>query len=228
MQAATGGRLALGLGASHASILERRLGLDARRPYSDLVESLDVLQPLLREGRVGHEGARYRVRVELDRLGTTPPPVLVGALGPRMLELAAQRCDGAALWLAGPRALEQYAIPRLRQAAKSAGREEPRIAVGLPIAVTHSPAAGREGAEALVARSARLPAYRRILEREGAGRPGEVAIIGDEALVTRRLDTLADLGVSDFNAVTFEVESDPAAIERTAALLASRSIRRKR
>jgi alkanesulfonate monooxygenase SsuD/methylene tetrahydromethanopterin reductase-like flavin-dependent oxidoreductase (luciferase family) len=64
-----------------------------------------------------------------------------------------------------------------------------------------------------------LPSYRAMLDREGAGGPADVAIVGDESAVGEQLEHIADAGATDFLAVPFRVEGDPGAIERTRALL---------
>jgi F420-dependent oxidoreductase-like protein len=219
-QAASGGRLALGIGVSHRAVVADRLGLPYERPLAQLREYLAVLRPLLAGDEVDHRGELYRVRLRLDLAPGPPPPVLVGALGPRMLALAGSAADGAAIWLGGPRTLEHFAIPRLREAARAAGRPPPRIACGLPVAVARDVAAARASAEVFLARSARLPAYQRILAREGVASPADVALLGDEDAVARRLERLASLGVTDFAAVTFPVDGDADAPGRTRALLA--------
>jgi hypothetical protein len=149
--------------------------------------------------------------------------VLLAALGPAMLRLAGAAADGAAIWLGAPRFLEQLAIPGLVSAARDAGRPAPRIACGFPIAVTRHVDAARESAELLLARSSKLPAYQRVLERGGLERPADAAIIGDDTTVIRALDQLARLGVTDLMAATFDVAGDPGARARTQALLAERS-----
>ena len=74
-------------------------------------------------------------------------------------------------------------LSALRRAAERAGRPPPRVAVGLPIALTDDPGRALEAAERFLAPSARLPAYRRVLAREGASRASDVAIVGgDEEL----------------------------------------------
>jgi alkanesulfonate monooxygenase SsuD/methylene tetrahydromethanopterin reductase-like flavin-dependent oxidoreductase (luciferase family) len=140
-----------------------------------------------------------------------------------MLALAGSRCDGAALWLAGPRTLAALAIPVLRQAAAGADRPPPRIAVALPIALCDDRARARAAIDAFLDAVAKLPAYRRALSREGAARPSDVAIVGDEAALASQLDRLAELGVTDFNAVLVPIAGDPVCEDRTRAWLASRA-----
>jgi F420-dependent oxidoreductase-like protein len=218
LQAACGGRLVLGIGVSHDAVVSKRLGLDASRPVAHAREYLAVLRPLLAGEAVEHTGARYRVSLRLEVAGAAPPPVLLAALGPKMLALAGAAADGAAIWLGAPDWLATRAIPAIREAADAAGRPPPRIACGLPVLVHDDARAARERVDAFLAPSARLPAYRAVLARAGAQRPGEVALVGNEAAVEDALLGLAEAGATDFNAVV--VPGDAAAATRTRALLA--------
>jgi len=220
VQAASGGRLVLGVGVGHEELVTRRFGVPFERPARHMREYLELLGPLLAGQRVEHAGERYRVSLQLGTLGVGPPLVLLAALGPVMLHLAGAAADGAAIWLGAPRFLEELAIPCLRDAAHGAGRPAPRIVCGFPIAVTRDASAARESAGKFLARSAKLPAYRRVLERGGLSRPADAAIIGDENVVARELVRLGELGVTDFTGVLFPVEGDPDAPARTQAFLA--------
>jgi alkanesulfonate monooxygenase SsuD/methylene tetrahydromethanopterin reductase-like flavin-dependent oxidoreductase (luciferase family) len=186
-------------------------------------EYLEVLQPLLAQTRVEYVGAEQRIRLQLTLPGVTAPPVLLGALGPQMLRLAGRLADGVAIWLGGARYLRDFALPRLLEVAAAANRPDPRIAVGLPVAVCDDPEIGREAIAKLVDPSAALPSYRAVLERGGAERPSDVALIGPESLVAEQLAELADLGVSDFNAIVVPVPGETGSRERTLSLLASRA-----
>jgi F420-dependent oxidoreductase-like protein len=224
VQAASRGRFVLGVGASHAAVVEKRLGLAYDRPLRDLREYLALLRPLLAGEAVARSGRTWSAALSLRVPGTSrPPPLLVAALGPRMLALAGATADGAAIWLGGPRYLETFAIPRLRDAADAAGRPPPRIVCALPIALSRDAARARRSAEAFLATSARLPAYRRVLARGEAASPADVAIVGDAAALAEQLDALAALGVSDFHAVPFPVEGEPGARADTLRFLAERA-----
>ena len=75
---ASGGRFVLGIGVSHGPLVKNR-GHTYRRPYSDMAGYLDAMEAV-------------------RTLGPPPPgdvPVLLAALGPRMLELSATRTAGA-------------------------------------------------------------------------------------------------------------------------------------
>jgi len=220
VQSACGGRLALGIGASHAAVIQKRMGIDYSHPLRHMEAYLAVLPTLLAGERAQHHSADFDIAAQLDPCGAAAPPVLLAALGPRMLELAGRLADGVAIWLGGARFVGEFALTRIDAGARAAGRPRPRVVVGLPVAVTRDPLA-REDADRFLGLSSKLPAYRRVLEREGAESPGAVALIGDETHVRRRLEALAALGVSDFNAVLFPVSGDPAAETRSRGFLAA-------
>lgn len=44
-----------------------------------------------------------------------------------------------------------------------------------------------------------LDSYRAMLDREGASGPADIAFIGDEAELRRKIQRLRDIGVSDLN-----------------------------
>ena len=100
-QLATGGRLCLGVGSGHAQILDRKLGLPADRPVERTREALEVLRPLLRGDYVKYAGDHQRLRVGTPIAGTQAPPLILAALGPRMIELAAELADGVSVVFAG-------------------------------------------------------------------------------------------------------------------------------
>ena len=58
-------------------------------------------------------------------------PVLVAALGPRLLRVAGQYTAGTIPWMANAQAIETHIAPLIRKAAAEAGRPAPRI-VGRP------------------------------------------------------------------------------------------------
>src|SRR5579864_9024818 len=87
-QAAVGGRLTLGIGLSHRMVVEQRWGMSFERPVEYMQEYLAILLPLLRGEAVEFAGNRLQANVQLSIAVATPPPVLLAALGERMLRLA--------------------------------------------------------------------------------------------------------------------------------------------
>jgi F420-dependent oxidoreductase-like protein len=218
VQAATSNRLVLGIGLSHQVVIETMFGLSYDKPYSHMSEYLDVLMPALRAESVSVSGEQVSGTTLLSSHvpGAEPPPVLVAALGERMLDLAGRRTDGTALWMTGARTIESYVVPRITRAAEAAGRSRPRVLASLPVAVTHDAAAARAEAAETYAFYGTLPSYRAMLDREGVAGPADVAVVGDEEAVAAQLRSFADIGVTDLVMPLFGSEEQKA---RTLALL---------
>jgi probable F420-dependent oxidoreductase len=92
----SGGRLILGIGAGWNEPEYRAFGLPFDRRVDRFEEALQIVVPLLRVGRVDFEGRYYTARdCELAPRGPRSggPPLLIGALQPRMLRLAARYAD---------------------------------------------------------------------------------------------------------------------------------------
>lgn len=216
VQAATGGRLVLGIGPSHKMLVEGMLGYSFDRPYSHTREYNQALSTLLRGEPTDFQGeqitARGKVGVEAQ-----PPPVLIAGLGPRMLALAGREADGTVTWMCGLKTVGQHIVPRIRAAAEAAGRPAPRIVVGLPVCVTDEPARARSQAAETLALYGGLPSYRAMLDREGAKGPEDIVVIGNEGQVRESLEELSASGATDLRATELCPTEDDA--QRTRALL---------
>jgi len=202
-QAATGNRLTLGIGLSHQVVIEQMFGMSFDKPVRHMREYLDVLMPLVRTRKVAAKGETISATAALDIAGTEPPPVVVAALGPQMLRLVGRVADGTVTWMVGAKTLGSHIAPRIREAADEAGRGEPRVVVALPVAVTDDEAATRAQAAELFQVYGGLPSYRAMLDREGAGGPADVAIVGDEASVRGQIEDLFAQGATEFVAAPF-------------------------
>jgi 5,10-methylenetetrahydromethanopterin reductase len=215
----SGGRFILGLGMTHRMVTEGMWGIPWDKPVRRLGEYLDGLLPLLGGKEANATGETVTTRGVL-RVPTAPePPVYIAALGPQLLRLTGRRCAGTETWMTGPKTLAQHIGPTLRQAAADAGRPEDavRVAASLPIAVTDDVEALRAQAAEQFAVYGQLPSYQAMLEREGYRDPQDAALIGDEKLVTERLDELRDAGVDEF--VGHPFDTSPEGRARTLGLL---------
>jgi F420-dependent oxidoreductase-like protein len=211
----------LGIGPSHQPVVEGVLGMSYDRPGSHTEEYVTVLAALLRGEEVDHQGEHYRVFAG-GRAQTPPHPVplLIAALGPRLLRIAGELADGTVLWMANERAVESHVGPRIRAAAERAGRSAPRIVAGLPVAVHDDVEQARSTAAQVFEVYGTLPNYQRILGHGGIASPAEAAIVGDESAVAGRIGALFDAGATDVWAAIFPVGDDRAGSRRrTRALL---------
>jgi probable F420-dependent oxidoreductase len=117
LQEATGGRFALGLGASSDVTVERFNGMVFERPLSKMREAVAAIKPVLSvPAERGPGGLR------LERPVRQPVPIVLAALRGKMLALAADVADGAFtnfLPLSGlPRVVQA-----LHEGERAAGRE---------------------------------------------------------------------------------------------------------
>lgn len=221
--AACSGRFTLGVGLSHKVVIESMLGMSYAKPYSHMKEYVEVLNPLLRQEGVGHQGEEFNVAAQIQVAGATTPPLLIAALAPKMLALAGRETAGTITWMTAVKTIQDHTAPRINEAAAAAGRPAPRIVCGLPICVTSDPKGARQTASKAFEIYGTLPSYRAMLDREGAAGPGDVAIVGDESDVGEQLDRLAEAGATDFLAAPFPHGDDrPASVARTRELLLSR------
>jgi 5,10-methylenetetrahydromethanopterin reductase len=220
VQAATSNRLVLGIGPSHQVMIEDMMGLSYAKPIPHMRDYLRALTALLSGQPTHFTGDHYQIDMQLTVPEATPPPVLIAALRPRMLQLAGQLAGGTITFAAGLRYLQDVAIPLITRAAREAGRPIPRIVASLPVAVTRKPAVARTAAAHDFAFYSTLPAYRAVLDIEGATDVADVALIGTEPEIEQRLEQLATIGVTDLAAVLFDIPDDPAASERTYQFLA--------
>ncbi|HTF54732.1 MAG TPA: TIGR03564 family F420-dependent LLM class oxidoreductase [Pseudonocardia sp.] len=204
-QEACGNRLTLGIGLAHRQIVEHAIKVPFRAPAKHMAEYLAVLGHALADRKVAVRGDIWSGEDDLSTSArsATAPPLLVAAMGPRMLGLAGGQADGTILWLSGPRTISRAISPALRAAATEAGRRAPRIVAGLPICVTDQPERVRAVINGVLSQYGQLPSYRAVLEAEGAQGPGDVAIVGNAQQVRTALAALAEAGATDFAATEF-------------------------
>jgi F420-dependent oxidoreductase-like protein len=211
----------LGIGPSHESLVRGVYGMSYDHPGRSTEEYVRILTATLQGEVIAFEGSDWSANTE--GRGMTPPhpvPVLVSALGPRLLRVAGEVADGTVLWLAPAKAIETHVAPRIRSAAAAAGRPAPRIVAGLPVAVHDDLAEARAAVAATSTVYAGMPNYQRILEIGGASEAAEAAIVGSEQAVAKQLHGLLDAGATEIWAAVVPVGDDRrASARRTTDLL---------
>ncbi|WP_141576847.1 LLM class F420-dependent oxidoreductase [Actinomadura sp. WMMA1423] len=197
------GRFTLGIGLSHKIVIEDMYGYDFGRPLRHMDEYLSVLAPLLAGENSSFTGETVRGHIGLTVPNEGRVPLLLAALGPKMLKLAGERADGTVLWMTGPATVREHIVPTIAAAAEAAGRDAPRVVCVLPVCVTGDVDAAREQAGETFAVYGALPSYRAMMDREGVEGPKDLAIVGDEDAVAARLEELSKAGVTDFVAAEY-------------------------
>ena len=218
-QAAAGGRFTLGIGLSHKIVIENMFGLSYGKPAKQMREYLQVLMPLVEGKPAAFQGDLYQVNAGLTVAGAPALQVVVAALGPLMLKIAGELAHGTATWMTGLKTLGDHTVPTINDAASAAGRPAPRVMAAIPVVLTDDVATARDACDKAFAVYPTLPSYKAMLDREGAGQPADIAIIGDEATVRSGIARFRDAGVTDFAASPFP--AGPGVLERTIEFLKS-------
>ena len=158
-------RVVLGIGAGHPVMARRYFGFDLSSPLQAVSDYLRIVNGLRHGKRVTHHGEVFSV--EGARLGLTPPGPLwtvVGAMGPRMLELAVREADGVLLNWSTASHLRATA-ERLRSFDR--GSSFFHVAAYVRVAVSPDPGAARRALAAELGQYLRLGAYRRHVAGQG-------------------------------------------------------------
>jgi probable F420-dependent oxidoreductase len=126
------GRLILGIGAGWNEPEYRAFGLPFDHRASRFEEAVQILRPMLREGRADFAGQYYQARncEDLPR-GPRPqgPPLLIGGEGPRMLRLTAQYADLCNIGYMGTPETTAEPLARVNTACREVGRDPATLGV---------------------------------------------------------------------------------------------------
>ena len=181
LQLISEGRFILGLGTQIRAQIEKRYGVEFDHPVARMKELVGALRAIF---ATWNEGERLDFRGEYYRhtLMTPtfvpgpnpygPPPIYLGALGPRLTRATAEVADGLLVMPFGSkRFLHESTLPAVREGLAAAGRSESDFEVVPEIIV--SVETGRDDNHAstrmLLAFYGSTPAYRPVLDAHGWG-----------------------------------------------------------
>lgn len=143
----SGGRVILGLGAGYYELEYAAFGYPYDHRVSRFEEALQIIAPLLREGRVTFKGTYSSAdNCELRPRGPRPKglPIMIGTGGDRMLRLTAEHADVWNGWLVRGKNYPD-AIPPLREridaACRDVGRDPATLARTATVMVDPRPTA---------------------------------------------------------------------------------------
>jgi probable F420-dependent oxidoreductase len=176
----SGGRFVLGVGVSHQPMVEALRGHAYSKPLTYMTKYLEAMS-----------GAMYVAPQPAE-----PAPIVIGALHPKMLKLAAEKTTGAHPYLVPP---EHTAF------ARETMGEGPWICTEQKVVLEKDATNARAAARAAIAMYLDLPNYRRSLERFGitdedfAGGGSDklvdtVVVWGDEKAIDARIRAHFDAG----------------------------------
>lgn len=168
VEALAPGRLRLGVGPSHRSLVEDWHGVPFHKPLGHLREYVAVLRRAFAGGGVSFAGEHYRVDFPAA-LPALPVPVLTSALRPASFALAGEISDGAIAWICPADYLRERARPALVAGAERALRPRPPLLAHAFLTVHPDEAAVRAAYASRLGGYLGQPFYRAMLEE--AGRP---------------------------------------------------------
>lgn len=178
-QLLSGGRFTLGLGTQIRTQIEKRFGAEFDRPVARMRELVGALRAIFAAWTTGERldfrGEFYRHTLMTPTFAPrgefTPPPIYVGALGPRLTRMTAEVADGLLVMPFGSkRFLHEVTMPQVAAGLAAAGRSRGDLAVVPEIIVSvdeHDPS--HSAARRLLAFYGSTPAYRPVLDVHGWG-----------------------------------------------------------
>lgn len=149
VDAISGGRLIVGLGAGWNEREYRAFGFPYDHRVSRFEEAFTIIRGLLRGGRVDFDGAYYRVEdCVLDPGPTRPggPPLMLGSASPRMMRIGLPHVDAWNVWWSDyGNTPDGFAAVRDRvdEAAVQAGRMPGEVAATAVVLVSLPGGTGR-------------------------------------------------------------------------------------
>jgi probable F420-dependent oxidoreductase len=217
LQLVSGGRFRLGLGSQVSAHVEKRFGAVWGSPVRHMREWVLATRAILEHWQHGTpldfrgDYTRHTLMTPNFNPGPNPhgiAPVLVGALGPRMTEMAAEVADGILVmpFNSGPHMAERT-MPAIERGLATSGRSRHDVEIIVEVIVgvgrTDEELAAARGVRNLIAFYGSTPAYRPVLDVHGwsdlqpelnrLSKVGEWRAMGD--LVTDEMvDTIAVCG----------------------------------
>lgn len=227
-QSALGGRLRLGLGPGHASIIQESFGLPFERLIRHTTEYFQILRDCFERGHSSFQGEMFRVDWQVD-VEAPAIPVYLASLGVQMCRTAGRHADGVLPWLAPPAYVRDTIVPTLRASAEAAKRSVPPVVMIMPCILSTNREEVRAGVHSYLALYPRLEAYASLLQRcgvpdaeraleDGWTDPMIDAVVphGDQAALAASMQAYEEAGVAEMAFLPVGVGADPtSSVDRT-------------
>ena len=145
----SGGRFVFGLGSGHSGRQGHAFGLPEDHVVGRFLEAVEVILPLLRKGRADFEGTFHAARdLEHRPVGPRPGriPIMIGAKGPKMLNVAARHADIWSWYVEERSDLSEFGprLAALEAACAEVGRDPATIGKSAGIVVEPTSVTGSE------------------------------------------------------------------------------------
>lgn len=159
------GRFVLGLGPSHATIMQGRYGIPYKKPLGHLREYVTVVKGLLSGAQTDFEGEHFQVHAKLNYGAQVP--VIISALRAGSFELAGEISDGAVSWLCAAPYLRDAALPALERGAARHARPRPPLIAHAFLALTTDAGELQQGVNEFLPHYPRLTNYQEMFAAAG-------------------------------------------------------------
>jgi len=186
LQRAAGGRFALGLGTQIRPHIERRFSTTWHRPAERMAELIAAVRAIWANWhsgeRLAHRGEHYRVDLMTPLFvpeplgdGVAPPPIWVGALGPRMTRTMARVADGIVIHPFNSSSfVADVTMPLVASGLAQGGRSRSDLClniglIAMPCLSDSEYARAGEAMRFQLAFYGSTPAYRVVLDHHGLG-----------------------------------------------------------
>jgi probable F420-dependent oxidoreductase len=179
LQHLTSGRFRLGLGTQVKAHNEKRYGATWSRPAARIGELVRAIRAIFDAWERTTERLDFRGEFTTHTLMTPafdpgpnpfgPPPILVGALGPKMCEMAGAVADGVLVMpFNSERHFHERTLPALARRNGDGFEIVPEVIVAMGRTADEQQAAAN-GVKGLLSFYASTPSYRPVLDVEGRG-----------------------------------------------------------
>ncbi|MCU1488099.1 MAG: putative F420-dependent oxidoreductase [Actinomycetia bacterium] len=183
LQLLSQGRFRLGLGSQIKPHIEKRYGARWGKPVPQMRESVEATKAILQHWQDGtplrYEGeyTKHTLMTPAFHPGPNPygiPKILVGALGPRMNEMAAEVADGVLVMpFNSERHMKERTLPAIDRGLATAGRTRADYEITAEVIVgcgrTDEELEAAKGVRNLLAFYGSTPSYKPVLDVEGWG-----------------------------------------------------------
>jgi probable F420-dependent oxidoreductase len=234
-----GDRFVMGIGSSSQTIMGQWNGIPLDKPLTRVRETAQLVRSMLTGAKSDFQGETLSSRGYRQAPLENPPPIYIGALRPKMIEMAAEFGDGVIfnLW---PKSALPKMMEHVKIGAERAGKrvEDVEIVNRAMVLATDDKEAGRNLFRAAFAPYYATPVYNKFLawagydEAAGAITEGwaqkdrekttsaltdemidEIAIIGTEAEIQERIREDAAGGVH--TSIIAPMAASPGDVQRT-------------
>ena len=155
------GRFVLGIGTSSDTIVERWNGIPFEEPYKRVRDTLRFLRSALAGEKVKEDYATFSVKgFKLDSPPEVPPKIVMAALRPGMLRLAAREADGA---------ITNWLSPADVRTVRAELGEEPELLARLFVCPTEDAEKARSIGRWMIAAYMNVPVYQAFHQWLGRG-----------------------------------------------------------